>query len=651
MAIEWSESRRASLRAFCDSVFPSLSEADDPHGFWARKASDYGIDLAVAQMLETTVAEPAQSGLVGLLDAFHQHGLAHMPAEAREQLIHGVAGSSPEAAMGAIGLERMVLGLAYTLTDERGENPNWSALHYPGPRKQTAAAGDKRIEPLTIDRDDATLDADVCVVGSGAGGGVIAGELQKRGLSVVVLEAGGYYREGDFNQLELWSFQNLYWRGGFTPTADQTVTLMAGQTLGGGTTINWQNCVRTPSWVREEWAREHGLEGLESRAFEQHLDGVLSRINANDSCSDLNGPHQRLEEGARKLGYSFRRCMRNVDPSKYDADSAGFQGWGDTTGSRLGTLNTYLDDAYRAGARIVTRAKATRILTRAGRATGVQASVTGADGKVRNLTVRAANVVVACGALETPALLLRSGIGGPAAGKYLRLHPVVALSGVYAEDQRAWWGPPQSGLSDQWLRLDHDHGILLECAHHSLLIGASATPWRSGREHKQLMFDMRRYASIIAIVRDRGHGHVELDANGESVPFYPLQDERDIGLLKRGLHEICKLHEAAGASRIIAAPNNDLRFWNRGEDLARFIAEIGGDPKATLQQPLFSAHQMGSARMGKDPNTSVAKPSGELHDTRGVWIGDTSAFPTSVGVNPMVTCMALAARTASILAG
>jgi choline dehydrogenase-like flavoprotein len=312
-------------------------------------------------------------------------------------------------------------------------------------------------------------------------------------------------------------------------------------------------------------------------------------------------------------------------------------------------LNTYLEDAYRAGARFVTRAKALRIHTHDGRAERVEATVSGDDGHVRALDVFARQIVVACGALETPALLLRSGIGGPALGRYLHLHPTVGISGRYAEDQRAWWGPAQAGLSDHFLRLDRDHGILIECGHHSLQVAATAVPWQSGRAHKELMFDMRHYAGMIAITRDRGHGRVTLDQQGEAMAFYPLQAQEDLALIQRGIRELCLLHEAAGAERILGLADGGIQFWQRGQQLERFIREIGGAPSEWLPQQLFSAHQMGSARMGTDPHTSVAQPSGELHDVRGVWIGDTSAFPTSVGVNPMVTCMALAARTARFI--
>ena len=648
MTIEWTEARRETLTAFADCIFPSLEVQPDPHGFWARKASDYGVDSAVSMVLDQ--APPAAAaGLVALLDALGANGITRMPPPAREQLLSAVAASSPEAQAGIVALQQAVLALAYVITDEQGKNPNWRAVNYPGPLR-TAAKAEKPIVPLAIERDETTLDADVCIVGSGAGGGVIAGELAKRGLSVVVLEAGGYYHESDFNQLELWAFQNLYWRGGYTPTADGTVALIAGGTLGGGTTVNWNNCVRTPAWVRAQWASEHGLEGLDGPDFDAHLESVFARIQANDRCSDLNGPHQQLERGARKLGYTFRRSFRNVDPAKYDPEISGFHGFGDISGGRQSTLNTYLLDAYRSGARIVTRAKAMRVVTSAGRASGVLATVTGADGRRRSLTVRAPKVVVAGGALETPALLLRSGIGGPAAGKYLRLHPVVSVSGVYAEDQRAWWGPAQSGLSDQCLQLEEQHGVLIECAHHSLMVAASATPWESGRQHKELMMEMNRYATFIAIVRDRGHGRVEIDENGESVPYYPADDQLDVRHLQRGLRECTLLHEAAGAERIVSTPNQKITWWHRGDDVEQYIRTIAGTEGHWPRQQLFSAHQMGSARMGRDPKTSVANPTGELHDVRGVYIGDTSAFPTSVGVNPMVTCMSLAARTARYIA-
>jgi choline dehydrogenase-like flavoprotein len=650
IASPWTETRRACLRAFCDTVFPRLHVQPDPHGFWNRTASDFGIETALLDALELHAPAQLRVGALQLFDALASLGMLAADQPQREQLLHRLMQSSPLVAVGVQALIRTTLVLCYALPDVAGRNPNWVALGYPGPPRAAAAPVLKPIRPLVIDRGEVTLDADVCIVGSGAGGGVMAGELARRGMQVVVLEAGGYYNEADFNQLELWSLRNLYWRGGYQMTSDATMRLIAGGALGGGTLVNWENCVRPPEWVRREWAREHGLEGVDGPEFDAMIERVSQRLSINDRCSDLNGPHMRFELGARRLGYHFERAHRNVDPARYAADTAGFHGYGDITGSRQSTVNTYLADAQGLGAQILVRTRALRILTAAGRASGVEATSLLADGRRARVTVRSKHVVAACGALETPGLLLRSGLGGPAVGSYLHLHPCVGLTACHADDQLSWWGPPQAALSDQFLRLEADHGFLLEGIHHGTGASAGALTWQSGAEHKRLMAESAKHATLIAIVRDRGHGRVTLDGEGASVINYPMSEPLDSIHLQRGLVEIARLHEAAGARCILAPGRYQLQQWQRGEDLeawASSLAVAPGDPRG---QSLSSAHQMGSARMGTDPQTSVANPAGELHGTPGVWIGDTSAFPSAVGVNPMLTCMSLALRTAERIA-
>ena len=166
-----------------------------------------------------------------------------------------------------------------------------------------------------------------------------------------MLEAAGYYNESDFNQLELWAYENMYWRGGPNPTADFNVTLYAGAGLGGGTVINWTNCLRTRPWVREQWATEHGLEGLDGPEFDRHLDAVFERLSVNDRCSDLNGPQQRMKEGADELGWSFKTILRNTDADRYDPASAAYMGFGDQSGSKQSIQKTYLQGRRRRGRR------------------------------------------------------------------------------------------------------------------------------------------------------------------------------------------------------------------------------------------------------------------------------------------------------------
>ena len=203
--------------------------------------------------------------------------------------------------------------------------------------------------------------------------------------------------------------------------------------------------------MREQWAREHGLEGLDGPDFDRHLDAVWERLSVTDKCSDLNGTQTLMKAGAERLGWSFKPITRNVDESRYSADTAGLIGFGDRTGAKQSTALTYLADARERGAELIARCFAQRVLVEGGRAAGVEALYADLEtGHTARVTVRAPRVVVACGALESPALLLRSGIGGPAVGQNLRLHPCTAVGGQYESETRAWWGAPQAALVDEF---------------------------------------------------------------------------------------------------------------------------------------------------------------------------------------------------------
>src|SRR3954470_18874548 len=509
------EAQRDTLRAFCDTIVPSIERPDDPDGFWARKATDLAIDQGVEQIL-TTLPPELQAGLAQLLDVLAQQGFAATSQLSREQILSNMTMADVGAAQGIAALTGMTLFLYYGAPDpQTGQNPNWKTFGYPGPAIPPVQS-EKPITPLVPDGDELELEADVVVVGSGAGGGVVAGTLAQQGLKVVVLEAAGYFNESDFKQLELVAYQEMYWRGGPTPTADGNFSLQAGTTLGGGTTINWTNCLRTPSWVREQWASEFGMEGVDGSDHDAHLDAVLNRIGANPDCSDLNGPQQKMEAGCEKLGWDFRRVVRNVDPEKYSPEAAGYTGFGDPSGAKNSTEKTYLRDAFENDADILVRTRAEKVLVENGRAAGVEARYADPEsGKTARVVVRAPHVVVACNALETPALLLRSRIGGPAVGDYLRLHPALAIFGSYGDDLRAWWGPPHAGLSHEFENLEDGYGFLIEGAQYTTGIGGSATPWTNGEQHKDLMARFMYGATFIMLLRDHGHGRVIIAPNGE----------------------------------------------------------------------------------------------------------------------------------------
>ena len=644
---EITDNHRAVLRALADTIVPSMPRDDDPTGFWAASGSALGADVAVAQVIGTLPEEQA-NGLLSLLDGMHVFGFATGSQRSREQVIRNVAlmGAAPAAGMKA--LASLTAAMAYAVPDpSTGVNPAWTAFGYEGlPR--IAPGGP---EPLpTFTPTESALSADVCVVGSGAGGGLIAGVLAKAGLNVVVLEAGQARNEADFMGYEMLAYQQLFWRGGVNATADMNISMLAASTLGGGPTVNWSNCLRTPEWVRDNWAEEFGLKDVATPDYDAHIDAVWERLGVNGDCSDLNGPHLRMRAGADTLGWSFTTLNRNADPEAYSPETAGHIGFGDRSGGKRDVRHTYLRDLVDGGGKVIVGCAAKRVLVENGRAAGIEATYTDpATGATRELTINAPRVVVACGSLESPALLLRSGIGGPAVGKYLHLHPAMGFLGIYPEETTPWWGAPMTAMVDEFADVKDGYGFLIQNGQWSPSIIIAGMARASGAEHKETVAQLGHAAFSVAFPRDRGHGTVTIDDNGNSVVNYSMTDEVDLLVARTSIEKQIRLHHAAGAEQIIPFGSITLR-WRRGEDLEAFITSVQNVPLRAGGLQLFSAHQMSSCRLGKDPQTSVANTSGELHDTPGVYIGDASGMPTASGTNPMISAMSLAHRTATNIA-
>ena len=644
-----SETRRRTLQAICDTFAPSLQggEGEVAQAFYARSASDLGVPAQIEGLLAQTAMPEEIEAFGALLDAFAAQDIAELSLQARTALVHAISDSSPEAKLGVRQLRALTFLFFYGLPDENGQNPNWEAIGYPGPLSPPPSPeqAPKTIPVEQLDGPTATLTADVCIVGSGAGGGVIAAELARAGRSVVVLEMGGYRNEADFKQLELPGMLELYLGGGLAASEDGSIAVLAGSTLGGGTVINYMNCIRTPQAIREEWAAM-GVKGIDEPGYEEHLDAVWKRLGVNDTATSQNRTHKRMIAACEALGYPHRPLTRNTDTSCEDPSVCGYCYTGCQKGCKQSTMKTFLQDAADAGARFVVGARADRILAEDGRASGVQATVTNADGSTTALTVNAPTVVVAGGAIESPALLLRSGIGGPAAGRHLRLHPAALVGGFYETPIEGWIGQIQSALSDQFKSCEGDWGFLIEATTVAPAIVAMSLPWEDGEAHKRTIGRLRHVAPFISVARDHGEGRVVIDEHGRAVTQWSFDDELDAGMFRRAMVELARLQRAAGASEILTFYQRPALAWREGEDFDAFLAEIERGSLAANDVAAFTAHQMGSCRMGSDPSQSVADGHGQLHDTKGVWIGDASAFPTAPGVNPMISIMALAHRTA-----
>ncbi|MGH9421568.1 MAG: GMC family oxidoreductase N-terminal domain-containing protein, partial [Thermoanaerobaculia bacterium] len=326
-------------------------------------------------------------------------------------------------------------------------------------------------------------------------------------------------------------------------------------------------------------------------------------------------------------------------------------------GGKQTSATTFLRDAQQEGeARIIARCRAERVVIENGRVTGVRATVTNRDGTRHDIRVKANIVVAACGSLHTPALLLRSGMRMPHLGKHLHLHPTTGIGATFSHRVAPWEGPPQTIVCNQFSSLEDGYGFRIETApaHPGLL--ALAIPWTSAREHREQMQTSSNKALLIVLVRDRSSGTVTIDAAGRPrIDYVTGFSER--AMLRRGMAEACRILDASGAEGIQTLHTVPLSMGGvpgsagqRHPDIESLCSAIAKAPTGENLLGVFSAHQMGTCRMGRDVKNSVCDASGQVFGARGLFIGDASAFPASCGVNPMITIMAIARHTASRLA-
>lgn len=592
-----------------------------------------------------------ENRFVNLLLGGGPRPLSRMSNAQRERYLHRWATSRlPLRRKAFQALKRMATVVYYTSRDPAGgPNPSWRLLGYPGPLASPLASP-RRIVPLEVGA-DTTLDCDVVIVGSGAGGGVVAGALAGHGLDVVVLEKGGYYRAADFTHNEGEMLARLYDAGGLLTSDDLGFVILQGSCLGGGTVVNYTTSFRTPDRVREQWSREHGLPHIAGPEFTRALDAVTQRIGVNREHSRPGGRDTVLLKGLEALDWHRAPLPRNVRGCPQD-DECGYCGYGCRRDAKQSTLVTYLQDAFERNARIVVGARVHRVLTAQGRAAGVEASVIHPQGpRPLSLTVRAKAVVVAAGAVHSPALLRRSGVRLPALGKHLALHPATAVFGMMDHETRPWSGTLQSHYSDQFADLDEGYGFKFETAplHPSLF--ALGTPWESARQHADVMTRLARTALVGVLLRDRDGGSVRLDADGRPVVSYRLSPY-DTRHLRRGLVEAARVLEAAGAREIWSTHSRWLAYRPDGNGAARrrWLDAMDRCGYGSNQLLLSTFHQMASCRMGSRPADSVVSPEHEVWGIPGLYVADASTFPSSSGVNPMVTVMAIAHRAAAVIA-
>jgi choline dehydrogenase-like flavoprotein len=352
-----------------------------------------------------------------------------------------------------------------------------------------------------------------------------------------------------------------------------------------------------------------------------------------------------MRRGLTELGWHVDSMPRNVRGCD-QGEVCGYCGYGCKLGAKQSTVKTWLADAAGDGARIVVRTSVEKVLVEGGAARGVRART--ADG--HRLDVRARAVVAACGALNTPALLRRSGLSNENVGRHLRLHPATAVWGVFDDEVRPWEGTMQALYSDQHRGLDGGYGVKYETApiHPTLLIAFA--PWRSGRQHADLMSALAHSTPVGVLLRDRDGGEVRVGRDGQPVVRYRLS-EYDRKHARAGVDGAAQILEAAGARRIFSAHSKWVAY-EPGVSGSRdgFMAAADACGWDSGRCAFNSFHIMGSARMGGSAADSACNPLGETWDVRDLVVCDGSAFPTASGVNPMVSIEAIAHMNARGLA-
>ena len=576
----------------------------------------------------------------------------------RERYLLGWASSRVPLRRSAFQAFRKLLTfLAYADPGQNGStNPLHGAIGY-RPERPPVTASVTTVRPFALDPgvEPATLEADVVVVGSGAGGGVIAAELTRAGRSVVVLEAGPFVDEATMPTDELDAYDRLYLDHGLLTTWDGSVTMLAGTTVGGGTVVNWMTSIPAPVDVRAEWAARHGIDGIDGAEFDADVVAIEAELGVTESTV-IPPKDQVILRGAAALGWEAAPTRRNAA----DCGDCGSCPFGCPRGAKQSGIRVHLAAAHAGGARIVERARVTRVLIEAGRAIGVEATVDG-----RRLIVRAPQVVIAAGALRTPALLLTSGLDHRAIGRHLRLHPVPVVAGLFDDPIDMWLGTMQAARSLQFgSGTAGRNGYAIESApgHPGLI--ALALPWQGTDAHADLLRRIRHVSPLIAITRDGGEGRVGLTKAGGVRIDYRL-DATGIATLRHALVSMAGMLRAAGARSMLAAGTPPRWHGRDGFDhgqeersFAAFEDALRDFNFGPNRGSIFSAHQMGSVRMGARASDHACDPQGRVRmgarpgdgAIGGLYVGDGSLFPTAIGVNPMITIMALARRVARTVA-
>ena len=486
----------------------------------------------------------------------------------------------------------------------------------------------------TNDKSIQDIDCDVCIIGSGAGGATVAARLCEAGKDVVLLEAGHYDTQADFDMDEGTAFQRRYQEQGLRATTDLAITVLQGTGVGGTTTINWTSCFRTPERILNLWQERFGAK-LTSDMLRPHFERVEERLSIKSWPEALFNPNnQALHRGAQKLGWESKALRRNVKGCL----NSGYCGMGCPADAKQGMLLTHIPDALKDGLRLYANTEAMRLETQNGKVTAVRARFN----KSTEFTIRPKLVVSSCGAINGPALFLRSDLNSNGrVGKRTFLHPVVGLASKFPHAIKGWYGAPQSVSSHHFIDRGPDKvGFFFEAAPtHPILAATAASGF--GKPQQEFMNQLSHTSFLIALnvdgvlPEDEG-GSVSVSNSGRILIDYPIKEYLQESF-KESMKKGAELMLASGAEMV-----QSLHYPGVSMRTVDDIALLDTQPYGALHHGIFTAHQMGGLCMGSDPKISVVDPDLKHHELDNLFVVDGSVYPTSLGVNPSESIYGLA---------
>ncbi|KAK3939899.1 hypothetical protein QBC46DRAFT_449951 [Diplogelasinospora grovesii] len=538
--------------------------------------------------------------------------------------------------------------------------PNWKA----GP------AEDFEFLQFPSGQSEAVLETDVVIVGSGCGGGVCAKVLAEAGHRVVVVDKGHYFPPSQLPMPQDQGAHYMFENNGVIASSDSAVNVIAGSCWGGGGSVNWSVCLQTQGFVRREWAEEHGLPFFETNEFQECLDRVCGFMGAGESDNSIQHSHrsQVLLDGSRKLGWHAKVCPQNTRGKEHPC---GHCHLGCGSAEKQGPAVSWLPAAAKTGrAKFVEGFSVDKVTWRENsgkkRAAGIVGTWTSRDANggvsgpdeertTRRVRIKAKKVIVSAGSLNSPLVLLRSGLTNRHIGRNLHLHPVNFVGAYYEEDTKPMEGGIITSVCTTLEDLDgKGHGVKLEAMCMVPYLFVSQLPWRGGLDFKLQSLRYRHLDGFIALTRDRDTGRVYPDpvTGRPCIDYYTSQFDAAHAL--EGVIAIAKICYVTGATEIHACLPGVEPFVressssDKKEDLGvrdpafmEWLDKVRAAGNKAPYAPFSSAHQMGSCRMSSHPGGGVVDPKGKVWGVEDLYVADASVMPSASGVNPMVTNMAI----------